>query len=190
MKCVIFLRKHLRFGHIYFILISLMISLACNHEGGNNRGAQYDDDSMQSDAYLNRAAYSESFARENIYPLWDQDRDSLLNESEFLQGVFYSLDTDHNGYLSPAEWNILKEYNTNKFIAFKEVDENGDGRIDQTEYNDPVRTLTIYQDWDSNQDSYINQDEFIGGMFDVWDVNHDNRLSASEYKWKDTMEPQ
>lgn len=190
MNCILFIRKHTRFKYLFFLLITFMTWIACNHEGGNNRGAQYDDDSMQSDAYIDRAAFSESFTMHDNFPLWDQDQDSVLNESELLQGVFNSLDTDHDGYLSAVEWNVLGKYDADKFKSFNEVDENGDGRIDQTEYNDPVRTLTIYQDWDSDRDSYINQDEFIGGMFDIRDVNHDNRLSASEYKWKDTMEPQ
>jgi len=54
------------------------------------------------------------------------------NNAEFLK-----LDTNHDGYLSPAETSVLPGFST----AFKEADANHDGRLSPDEY---IKAASLY----------------------------------------------
>lgn len=44
-------------------------------------------------------------------------------------------------------------------------------------------TSNYFSDWDRNGDSYLDEDEYSGGVFSSWDSNRDNRLDENE--WND-----
>jgi hypothetical protein len=51
-----------------------------------------------------------------------------------------------------------------------------------TEMTDtPHANTSYFTDWDTNNDSYLDENEYSGGVFSSWDANKDNRLDENEW---------
>lgn len=93
-------------------------------------------------------------------------------------------DKDTSGALSKDEFQAYAEYSE----YFKELDENEDGVLDTEEfsnhleedYKKEVNNQSL-QDWDTNQDNGISEDEFINKSFEMWDDNNDGQINKDEY---------
>lgn len=103
--------------------------------------------------------------RENSYTTWDSNRDSRVDRDEF-ETVFRDRDTY-------GDW-----------------DSNGDRRLDRDEwetgfnvYNSsyPYDEDGVFDEWDTERDDYIDENEFLDGSFDLMDNNDDNYIEESEY---------
>jgi len=110
---------------------------------------------------------------------WDKFREALgLPDSPYVKRLFNLLDTDDSGYISWKKYIsgialISEEVKDDEAIklAFKLFDQNNDGRIELDELFDilsnVITSITkkevarIFEQVDSNQDSYIDYDEFV-----------------------------
>ncbi|MFD3004073.1 hypothetical protein ACFS7Z_27225, partial [Pontibacter toksunensis] len=52
---------------------------------------------------------------------------------------------------------------------------------DNNEFNSTFASTNYYEDWDTNDDNLLEQNEYNAGLYDTWDVNNDNRLDENEW---------
>jgi hypothetical protein len=95
--------------------------------------------------------------------------------------IFHQLDSDGNSVLSADEFRNLST------LALKELDLNGNGRLDENEWGDRYADL---QRLDANRDGRVTSNEYVeqGGewqrrqRFDGWDSNRNGIIEATEWK--------
>lgn len=126
--------------------------------------ANYVDDwNVVDDAHLD----DEDFYRTS-YHIWDEDKDTLLNEQEWMLGYDYY----YGDY-------ILDDY--------EGIDADGDGYIEYTEYYDALRGNDYYPEWDVDEDMYLNEHELARMVFNNWDYDDSNFIEKDEYEEFDTF---
>lgn len=95
------------------------------------------------------------------FDTWDTDGDGYINDTEFGTGI------DHEGH-------------------FKLYDSNTDGVIDDAEWRTARETSEFlesdfFTSWDTDQDGFLHEDEFVQGTYNTWDANRDGQLEQQEY---------
>lgn len=115
-------------------------------------------------------AVSCSSQREAGYTTWDADRNNRVDRQEF-ETAFRDRDTY-------GDW-----------------DKNDDRRLDRDEWETgfnvysssyPYDEEGAFDEWDTERDDYIDENEFLGGTFDFLDDNDDDYIEESEYNnWND-----
>ena len=65
-------------------------------------------------------------------------------------------------------------------LVFKDWDTNGDGQIDQNEFNAGIQKQGAFARWDTDHDKQLSEQEFERGMFKDYDVNGDNAILQDE----------
>jgi hypothetical protein len=90
-------------------------------------------------------------------------------------------DVNQDASLAPAEfdrWVI----DTNAYARF---DDNDDGVISRDEYNKAVEERYEGDDYfiafDLDQDGSLSRNEFVGGLFRMYDINRDGLLTQDEF---------
>jgi len=129
----------------------------------------------------------------------DVNKDGKIGPTEFKgsKKAFAWVDTDHDGYITRPE--ATRAYLTivggmaiaQRVQAFKNMDENKDGKISLAEYRGPTRAFARI---DVNHDGVITAGEakhafqasvgrfVIATRFRTLDANHDGMISATEFK--------
>jgi len=135
----------------------------------------------------------------NLFAAMDVNKDGKIDATEYKgpKKAFAWVDTDHDGYITRPEG--MRAYLTivgrmaieQRKDAFKNMDENKDGKVSLAEYRGPTRAFARI---DVNHDGVITPDEskhafqasvdrFVIAMrFRALDTNHDGKLSAAEFK--------
>jgi Ca2+-binding EF-hand superfamily protein len=135
----------------------------------------------------------------DLFAVMDVNKDGKIGPTEFKgpKKAFAWVDTDHDGYITRPE--ATRAYLTivgrmaieNRVKAFKDMDENKDGKISMAEYRGPTRAFARI---DVNHDGVITPEEarnafrgsvdrFVIAMrFRALDTNHDGKISAAEFK--------
>jgi Ca2+-binding EF-hand superfamily protein len=69
--------------------------------------------------------------------------------------------------------------------SFETVDSDSSGTISKPEYAEAVRNSHTYRDWDSDDNSFIDAEEFkeagIAQDFEQWDADSDGFLEPTEF---------
>ena len=65
-------------------------------------------------------------------------------------------------------------------LSFKDWDQNQDNLISKIEFEQTF-TQNYYQDWNHNDDPYLDDEDFLRSVFYVWDENKDEKLNAEEW---------
>jgi hypothetical protein len=69
--------------------------------------------------------------------------------------------------------------------AFEYYDANGDGKISKQEFQDRIRNNQSFQDVDANQDRRIDENEFgeagIDGDYGLWDTDDNRYVDENEF---------
>jgi len=138
-------------------------------------------------------------AKVDRFTAMDVNKDGKIGPTEFKgsKKAFAWVDTDHDGYITRPE--ATRAYLTivggmaiaQRVNAFKNMDENKDGKISLAEYRGPTRAFARI---DVNHDGVITADEaknafqasvgrfVIASRFRAIDQNHDGMISAAEFK--------
>jgi len=53
--------------------------------------------------------------------------------------------------------------------------------FDRDTFNNTFASNNYYEDWDANDDDFLDEDEYSQGLFSSWDINDDNRLDQNEW---------
>jgi len=129
----------------------------------------------------------------------DVNKDGKIGPTEFKgpKRAFAWVDTDHDGYITRPEATrayltiVGRMAITQRVNAFKNMDENKDGKVSLSEYRGPTRAFARI---DVNHDGVITAEEarnafqasvdrfVIATRFKALDANHDGKISAAEFK--------
>ncbi|MBC5994444.1 Ig-like domain-containing protein [Pontibacter cellulosilyticus] len=94
--------------------------------------------------------------------------------------LLYMVDGDL--HLTEAQWiKFATDFNL-KDQVWAKWDENGDGTLNVDEFNQGIKKLNFYTEWDIDKNSWIDTHEMAGGIFERWDDNNDKLLSRGEYE--------
>lgn len=52
---------------------------------------------------------------------------------------------------------------------------------DNDEFSTTFASTDYYEEWDENDDSLLDENEYYGGFYDTWDTNNDNNLDENEW---------
>ena len=88
---------------------------------------------------------------------------------------------------SDDAWGVVVKPQKAEEIVRK-FDENGDGKIDRTEFS--LRIVRFFNDLDRNRDDFVTRDEIPGlskSAFDAIDANKDGKISAYEFVTADSL---
>lgn len=96
---------------------------------------------------------------------WDANRSGYVEGGEYRSYAFGMADWDNDGYLEDTEWASYTEtfYDTwdLDYDSYTYYDTNGDGYIDQTEFNEfATADGGLYDAWDYDDDDLIGEDEW------------------------------
>lgn len=101
---------------------------------------------------------------------------ALLSTSAFASTIPQSWDADQNGYVSAAEWNEAFDAQG----VFNRLDDNNSGIFEIEESDENF--VQYNTDFDYNEDLHISRDELELGLFNMYDKDDNDRLSAEEFK--------
>jgi Ca2+-binding EF-hand superfamily protein len=94
-------------------------------------------------------------------PLWDANHDGIYTCDEwksFMDGLFKSADRNHDGFLSPSEFETVRKADPSLAEAdFGYFDENQDGKISRKEFVDKPSAFILR--FDRNGDCRVTPDE-------------------------------
>jgi Ca2+-binding EF-hand superfamily protein len=101
---------------------------------------------------------------------------SLASGSAFAQTAFELHDNNDDGVLSKDEfYGIAQDAG-----IFADYDANRDRRLDEDEFG-AVGVGTEIETWDLDDDSYLDEDEFYEGTYDLYDSDGDGYLDSGEW---------
>ncbi|WP_162054219.1 DUF4625 domain-containing protein [Pontibacter pamirensis] len=136
---------------------------------------------MVNEADLDAAAFNTTFASTAWFETWDLNDDNMLDETEFGTTFFQTWDLDDDDTITQAEWNEFAEDFGLEVADWEEWDANNDDILTQAELNTGLTASGWYTAWDVDNDGFIEELEYTGGIFGLWDDNDDNTLTADEY---------
>lgn len=168
--------------------------------------ATWEDWDANGDGDITEEEWDESFAGSSTFDDWDVDGDGVINESEYSTGLFGTFDANDDGDITEEEWeqsfdveNVYDGWydawdvnddgvlDSNEFSAglYDYYDANDNGVFDEQEWDknfDLDRTHNSrYAGWDINNDGTLDEQEFSSGMFERYDANDNDTVTAEEW---------
>jgi Ca2+-binding EF-hand superfamily protein len=65
-------------------------------------------------------------------------------------------------------------------LTFMDFDKDGNNEISKEEFTN-VFTANFYDDWNKNDDEYLDDEDFYLTVFEIWDEDNDKLLSKEEW---------
>lgn len=75
---------------------------------------------------------------------------------------------------------VIFACNRSKNLTFEDWDKNNDSLISYEEFEE-VFTANFYNDWNQDDDPYLDDEDLYISSFEVWDVDEDDVLSEDEW---------
>lgn len=104
---------------------------------------------------------------ETTFYYYDQNNNNRMDQDEYLQYSYTTIDYNDDGYIDETEWNEyttvwyepvdLTYDNTQEFASY---DADGDGYIEMNEYSEAYDYSPMYTAWDVDGDGYIEISEY------------------------------
>lgn len=129
---------------------------------GNTEIEEFNEYDVNTDRQWDRDEFNTRMDERRTFDNWDTDRDGTINEDEF-----------NDGTRNWQNQNMGTEENTTGTTGME-----GTGTTGTTETTNDVGT---FNDWDTNRDGTIDQDEYNEGTFNAWDTDRNGTLSNEEY---------
>lgn len=136
-------------------------------------------DTDQND-YLDREEFCVAVENLGLFTVWDTNNSGIIEAAEVSEGLFDLYDMDDNGYLDVNEWGALNNDVFKTEYTFGEWDTNNNSRIDETEFWDGFSSYRVLSTWDDDQNG-LNPDEFCSMVFSVADESQDGQVEFEEY---------
>jgi hypothetical protein len=189
-----------------FLTAGLLIfgAASCNQEGGNQETVeteqafeedlsvestrtndpvtntatdQFNQFDSNTDQQWDRDEFNTGMSQNGSYNAWDTDRDGSINENEYNEGMRnwqnQNMSTQRNTTGNPGSTTD----NTGTSGTTNNAGTTGTNETTGTTTN----TAGTFQDWDTDRNGTINQDEYNQGAFSTWDADRNGTLSSDEY---------
>lgn len=128
-----------------------------------------------------RNTAAEDFGRydRNTDQQWDKDE---FNTRMTETGAFNEWDTDRDGNLNENEYNEgMRNWQNQSANNQGTTGTTGTTNTTGTTGTTTDNNLGTFNDWDTNRDGSIDQNEFNQGNFNAWDTDRNGTLSNDEY---------
>ncbi len=126
--------------------------------------------------------------RTYYYTDFDANNNGIIDSAEFPKFVYNRWDRNRDGFVTDDEWKLstVRWYPNDSipgpYTTYKAWDIDGDGRIDQKEFDAAVGTTKLYSSFDANSDSTIGEQEYADSTFRIYDSNNDGQISRDEWR--------
>jgi hypothetical protein len=143
--------------------------------------ASFADLDTDGDGTLDETEYAAFYDYD--YTAWDIDEDGVLDEDEFYTVNFANADTDDDDAISEEEWNIGYTTMYNPYIEddFATLDSDGDGILDSEEWGAGFADTDWFGVYDENTDTFIDDTELSTGFYNDWDTDDDGFIDEDEF---------
>ena len=154
--------------------------------GASAAQAQLFGDEVGTDLDLDR--FNTGFGESGYYDAIDTDDDALLSESEYATGLYADYDRDNDLQITEDEFGL----GTGRYFgdgyaggAFTDYDADQSGYLDQSEFGSFYGTdyEGYYTGLDTDQDTFLNQDEYSADLYGRADANQDQIITIDEEGW-------
>lgn len=146
---------------------------------------EFNDYDVNTDQQWDRDEFNTRMQENQAYQNW-QNKEGTVTDNDFYEGTFNRWDVNKDNYLDTAEFNTgNRAWESDYGNNFNAWDQNRDNRLHVNEYTTGMNETGIYNDWDTNADSTLDEDEFYEGTFNSLDTNRDNRIDTNEYNQAD-----
>lgn len=115
-------------------------------------------------------------------PRWDEDRDGLVNPTEFARGLFAMADIDLDQRLTAAEFEAARAWLPGEPDpeTIDRWDRDGDGLLDPRSFAAGVIIDQLASGWDLDGDRRLRRSEIAEGLRLAFDRNGDGHLQPEE----------
>ena len=143
------------------------------------------------DGVITQDEWNTGLTEMGLFSDWDADGDGSLTSDEFAGGLFDRFDEDGDGALTVSEWDtgIDNFYGEAAVDAsFETWNTDGDEVLSEEEFVAGFNEAGLFGDFataggiEATEDG-INEDEFLGGLFDWFDADDDSGIVADEAGW-------
>lgn len=143
--------------------------------------SSYQDYDRNRDSALDRGEFISAYQENGYFSKWT--RGISVSYTDFLVGLFATLDTDNDTRVSEPEFNAhIKQYFFNMFRGdFMSWDRDGSKLIDKNEFIQSTEQSNLASLWDSSGDRSITEREMAGGMFYLVDKNSNEGVDEIEF---------
>lgn len=112
---------------------------------------------------------------------WDVNDDEILDNDELSDGLYDTWDNNSDGIIDNDEWNYgFNDEFSEDYNEFGDWDADGNGEIDNTEFTDVYENSGLYDNWNTNEEAGIDENESAEGIFSVFDGDNDGFLGKDE----------
>jgi hypothetical protein len=136
-----------------------------------------------SNSYITRSEFYEEFKSRFEFDSDARDQKGL-DDDELYRITFNLLDSDRDSALNQIEWMYGYDYffyGNSELLNFVALDIDGDEYIEYAEYFEQIDQSKFFIKWDNNKDGFISEQEFARGFFIVWDIDGNNLIDISEF---------
>jgi hypothetical protein len=132
---------------------------------------------------LSRVDFINAFRKINLYEYMDWNGYVRSTpEANLSLALFIMIDKDFNFDISDDEWEkFAADFNLKDQVR-KVWDANGDGNLNEDEFNKGFSKLNFFTEWDEDKNGALSDDELGSGIFSQWDRNKNGLLSRDEYE--------
>ncbi|SDY89488.1 PRC-barrel domain-containing protein [Citreimonas salinaria] len=139
----------------------------------------YSDIDQDGNLELSSAEF-EALGRE-LFVTWDADQDQIIGENEFYGGVYDAWDVNDDDILTEAEYSEgwgtwFGDYDE---VAYGDLDLDGDAELIEDEFHTGFGQVGVYDTWAT--DGELGEDQFVTGLYDVYDADDDLVVTQAEY---------
>lgn len=159
-----------------FFLFGATIAQAQDDDAGI-----FEDWNTNDDEMIDTNEFNEGFASNGYYDDWDVNDDALLDNDEFSEGLYDTWDNNSDGIIDNDEWSYgFNDEFGDEYSEFSAWDTDGNNEIDNNEFSEAYNNSGIYDDWNTNDQEGIDENEAAEGIFSIFDGDSDGFLGKDE----------
>lgn len=170
----------------YALSLCLAFTLVgCDAFGGDDEGDETefqrfdenDDDAITADEF------NRSFGDLSGFDDFDADESGDFDEGEFNESFFDAYDRDDDTVIDEDEFSAGDDsfFDGDSGTTLGDLDTDESGDIGRTEFEAGFGDTGLYDDYDANQDSVVDEGEINETSFEIFDDNDDNNISQNEF---------
>lgn len=179
----------MRTSSLYFLCLVVLagcgagagsMTARTSFERSDARFADHDqdrDDHLSDEEFLRAAGL--------YHGALDRDGDGRLTDRELAGGLYRLWDTNRSGQLESAELEhgIIAWFPSEIAPRLEEWDGDGDGRVDQDEFDRGLERVRAFHQYDDDGDGEVTDRELGAALFDSWDMDGNAAIDALEWRW-------
>lgn len=114
---------------------------------------------------------------------WNNRENNYFDDENLYRSVFDIWDSDNDQLLDSNEWsnaydNYFKDYIINDFSV---IDLNRSEYIEFHEFSRAITDSDFFKLWDTDENSFLSQEELAIGVFSKWDQNKNGEINSEEF---------